>query len=240
MLRRVSGSAALPGLARCVRIRLAQREPPLARARVDGSIVGHYAFLIAVSVYAYGVGGEKAVGLIFLARLIPAALVAPFAGMLGDRYPRERVLLVHERHPHRARRGGRCRRLRSMRDPWVVYGLSIAATIANDAVPLVAGSAHAQLARTPERAHSRERGRERHREHRGLRRPGARRRAACRREHGRRLHAHRGARRRLDVLPAPHQRRASGAATAGARGVDDRRRAARRVHDARHGTRRCA
>ena len=43
--------------------------------------------------YAYDVGGESAVGLIFLARLIPAALIAPFAGMLGDRYPRERVLL---------------------------------------------------------------------------------------------------------------------------------------------------
>ena len=57
------------------------------------SIVGHYAYLVAVSVYAYDVGGEKAVGLVFLARLIPAALVAPFAGMLGDRYPRERVLL---------------------------------------------------------------------------------------------------------------------------------------------------
>ena len=53
------------------------------------SIVGQYAFLVSVSVYAYGVGGEKAVGLVFLARLIPAALVAPFAGMLGDRYPRE-------------------------------------------------------------------------------------------------------------------------------------------------------
>ena len=26
------------------------------------SIVGHYAFLVAVSVYAYGIGGEKAVG----------------------------------------------------------------------------------------------------------------------------------------------------------------------------------
>ena len=58
------------------------------------SIIGHYAYLVAVSVYAYGVGGEKAVGLIFLARLIPAALAAPFAGMLGDRYRRERVLLL--------------------------------------------------------------------------------------------------------------------------------------------------
>ena len=58
------------------------------------SVVGHYAYLIAVSVYAYGVGGEEAVGLIILARLIPAALAAPFAGLLGDRFRRERVLLV--------------------------------------------------------------------------------------------------------------------------------------------------
>ena len=36
------------------------------------SIVGHYAYLIAVSVYAYEVGGGKAVGLVFLARLVPA------------------------------------------------------------------------------------------------------------------------------------------------------------------------
>ena len=44
------------------------------------SIIGQYAFLVAVSVYAYGIGGEKAVGLVFLARLIPAALVAPLRG----------------------------------------------------------------------------------------------------------------------------------------------------------------
>jgi len=58
------------------------------------SVVGHYAYLIAVSVYAYGVGGKGAVGLIILARLIPAALAAPFAGLLGDRFRRERVMLV--------------------------------------------------------------------------------------------------------------------------------------------------
>jgi len=58
------------------------------------SIVGNWAFLVAVSVYAYTVGGETAVGLILLLRLVPAALVAPFAGLLADRYRRERVLLV--------------------------------------------------------------------------------------------------------------------------------------------------
>jgi MFS family permease len=57
------------------------------------SIVGNWAYLVAVSVYAYEAGGERAVGLVFLLRLVPAALAAPFAGLLADRYPRERVLL---------------------------------------------------------------------------------------------------------------------------------------------------
>jgi MFS family permease len=57
------------------------------------SIVGHWAYLVAVSVYAYDVGGEAAVGLILLLRLVPAALLAPFGGLLADRYPRELVLL---------------------------------------------------------------------------------------------------------------------------------------------------
>jgi MFS family permease len=58
------------------------------------SILGNWAYLVAVSVYAYGVGGDTAVGLILLLRLVPAGLVAPFAGVLADRYPRERVLVV--------------------------------------------------------------------------------------------------------------------------------------------------
>jgi MFS family permease len=57
-------------------------------------ILGHWAYLIAVSVYAYGAGGEKAVGIIFLLRLVPAAIVSPFAGLLADRFPRERVLIA--------------------------------------------------------------------------------------------------------------------------------------------------
>ncbi|HEY4620094.1 MAG TPA: MFS transporter, partial [Gaiellaceae bacterium] len=93
------------------------------------SIVGHYAFLIAVSVYAYGVGGEKAVGLIFLVRLIPAALISPFAGLLGDRYPRERVLLLTN-----ATRvvfiAAAAAAVFLDATPWVVYALSIGATIA--------------------------------------------------------------------------------------------------------------
>jgi MFS family permease len=58
------------------------------------SIVGHWAYLVAVSVYAYEQGGERAVGLVLLLRLLPAALIAPFAGLLADRYPRQSVLLA--------------------------------------------------------------------------------------------------------------------------------------------------
>jgi MFS family permease len=56
------------------------------------SAISHWGFLVAVSVYAYAQGGQKAVGLIFLLRLVPAAIVSPFAGVLADRYRRERVL----------------------------------------------------------------------------------------------------------------------------------------------------
>ena len=56
--------------------------------------IGHWGLLVAVSVYAYDQGGEKAVGLIFLLRLVPAGLLAPFVGVLGDRYRREIVLFV--------------------------------------------------------------------------------------------------------------------------------------------------
>jgi len=113
------------------------------------SIVGQYAFLVAVSVYAYGVGGEKAVGLVFLARLIPAALVAPFAGMLGDRYPRERVLFF----TNLARIvlvSASAVGVLADAEPWIVYGLAIAATIATTPFRSSQAALTPALARTPE------------------------------------------------------------------------------------------
>ncbi|MFO7573428.1 MAG: MFS transporter [Gaiellaceae bacterium] len=113
------------------------------------SIVGHYAFLIAVSVYAYGVGGEKAVGLVFLARLIPAALVAPFAGMLGDRYPRERVLFFTNVTRIVLVTASAVGVLVDAH-AWVVYGLAIAATIATTPFRSSQAALTPALARTPE------------------------------------------------------------------------------------------
>jgi MFS family permease len=113
------------------------------------SIVGHYAYLIAVSVYAYGVGGEEAVGLIILARLIPAALAAPFAGLLGDRFRRERVLLVT--NLSRILLVGAAA-LGVFLDvtPTVVYVLAIAATVAYTPYRPAQAALTPSLARSPD------------------------------------------------------------------------------------------
>ncbi len=113
------------------------------------SIVGHYAFLIAVSVYAYTVGGEGAVGLIFLARLIPAAIIAPFAGMLGDRYPRERVLL-YTNVTRIVLVSAAAAAVFADGSSWLVYALSILATIATTPFRSSQAALTPSLARTPE------------------------------------------------------------------------------------------
>ena len=61
-----------------------------------GSIVGQYAFSIALAVYAYRHGGAGAVGVLVLVRTLPAAIVSPFAAVIGDRVRRESVMLVSD------------------------------------------------------------------------------------------------------------------------------------------------
>jgi MFS family permease len=57
------------------------------------SIFAEWANFVALGVFAYDVGGTLAVGLAGLVRLLPAALVAPFAAFVGDRFRRERFLV---------------------------------------------------------------------------------------------------------------------------------------------------
>ena len=58
-----------------------------------GSVAGQYSYSIALAVFAYRHGGATAVGAIALIRSLPAALLGPFVASLGDRFPRERVML---------------------------------------------------------------------------------------------------------------------------------------------------
>src|SRR5256886_14309430 len=58
------------------------------------SIAAEWAHFVALGVFAYSAGGASAVGIAGLVRMLPAALLAPFASALGDRFRRERFLVA--------------------------------------------------------------------------------------------------------------------------------------------------
>ena len=59
-----------------------------------GSTMGHWTYVVGLSVYAFEQGGTTAVGAITVLRLLPAALASPFLATLADRYRRERVMMA--------------------------------------------------------------------------------------------------------------------------------------------------
>jgi len=59
-----------------------------------GSTMGHWTYVVGLSVYAFEQGGTTAVGVITVLRLLPAALASPFLATLADRYRRERVMMA--------------------------------------------------------------------------------------------------------------------------------------------------
>ena len=72
------------------------RNPNLRRIELAwiGSETGKWLYIIALWVYAYEAGGAAAVGLVTLIRTASSALASPFTSVLGDRYRRERVMLL--------------------------------------------------------------------------------------------------------------------------------------------------
>ncbi len=56
--------------------------------------LGKWAFGVALYVYAFRQGGTSAIGLLAVVQAVPAMAAAPVLGLAGDRYPRQRVLLV--------------------------------------------------------------------------------------------------------------------------------------------------
>lgn len=72
------------------------RNPSLRRLELAwvGSVTGDWAYAVALAVFAYEAGGATAVGVVGALRFLPSAVVAPFAALLADRYPRQRVMLA--------------------------------------------------------------------------------------------------------------------------------------------------
>src|SRR6187397_502073 len=77
-------------------LRAAMRNPGVRRVELawGAAITAEWAHFVALGVFAYDAGGTTAVGIAGLVRLLPAALVAPFAASFGDRFRRERFLAV--------------------------------------------------------------------------------------------------------------------------------------------------
>lgn len=73
---------------------LVLQRPSLARAELAFGATGaaDWAFTIGLGVVAFEDGGASRVGLVAALRLLPSAALAPVAGTLADRWPRERVL----------------------------------------------------------------------------------------------------------------------------------------------------
>jgi MFS family permease len=76
-------------------LRRVAANPDIRRAETAWmlSYAAEWAWLVALFVYAYGVGGVATVGLAGLVRTLPAGILAPALSSLADRLPRHRVLL---------------------------------------------------------------------------------------------------------------------------------------------------
>jgi hypothetical protein len=72
------------------------RDPALRRTQVGfaGACTAEWAFTVVLSVYAFQSGGATAVGLVSLLRMLPSAVLAPFASTVADRWRRDVVLTL--------------------------------------------------------------------------------------------------------------------------------------------------
>jgi MFS family permease len=59
-----------------------------------GSVIGDWAYGIAVSVWAYQEGGATAVGVYGVVKLTSLAVLSPFAASFADKYSRKQVMIV--------------------------------------------------------------------------------------------------------------------------------------------------
>ena len=125
--------------------------PALRRVELSWAtaITAYWAFIVALAVYAYNEGGATAVGLVGLIRVLPAFVSAPFAGLLGDRYPRQRLMLVVSL-ARAALMAATAIVLFAGFSSWVVYVLAGAVALTASMLRPIQSALLPQLARTPE------------------------------------------------------------------------------------------
>jgi MFS family permease len=114
-----------------------------------GSTLGTWAYGVALPVYAYQAGGARAVGLLFFARFVLAAIAAPWLGVLADRWSRRRLMLTSDLV--------RCAIFAGMTaiavaggSPYAVYVLAVTSTIVSGAFAPAQAALMPSLVDSPE------------------------------------------------------------------------------------------
>ena len=125
--------------------------PALRRVELSwaASITAYWAFIVALAVYAYNEGGAAAVGLVGVIRVVPALISAPFAGVLGDRYARDRLLVIFS-FGRAVFMGAMALTLFAGGPTWLVYVFAGAVALTASMVRPTQSALLPQLARTPE------------------------------------------------------------------------------------------
>jgi MFS family permease len=114
-----------------------------------GFTIGEWATWIAMLVYAFDRGGAAGAGIVALVQLAPSAVLGPIVAGIGDRYPRERMLVGSYVAQAAAMAVVAIALLGDAPVP-VVYGLAALSTLAITLTRPAHGSILPSLARTPE------------------------------------------------------------------------------------------
>jgi MFS family permease len=126
------------------------RSPGLRRIELAflGSILGIYANVVAVSIYAFHHGGATAVGLVMFARMGAAAVSAPFMASFADRHEQRRVMLATDLVRVGTLAGIALAAAAGL--PAAVYALAILTSVVSTAFRPAEASLIPRLAETPE------------------------------------------------------------------------------------------
>lgn len=124
--------------------------PSLRRLQLANasSIVGGWAYVVALAVFAYRADGAYAVGLLATVRWLCGGLAAPIAGVVGDRFDRARVMIASD-VVRAALLAGMAFAVLADGPPLLAYGLAVLATLAATPFGPAQAALLPQLSRSP-------------------------------------------------------------------------------------------